>query len=77
MTTSLEDIIIGGQVDAKSKELMREFSQHYQEFIEAHPDRKDINIVFQGWAIQKIAGLQLVVLELGARLNAIEGSMRS
>lgn len=75
MTTGLEDIIIGSQVDAKSEELMQEFFQHYQEFIETYPDKQDKNIVFQGWVVQKIAGLQLVVMELAERLNAIAGSM--
>ncbi|MCP4540108.1 MAG: hypothetical protein GY832_23470 [Chloroflexi bacterium] len=74
MTTNLEDIVAGKQVDVKSKELMQDFSQHYQEFIETYPDKTDKYIVFQGWAVQKIAGLQLVVMELAERLDAVEGS---
>ncbi len=66
--------VVGAEVDAKSRELIQEFFQHYQEFIEANPGQEDKNEIFQGWAIQKIAGLQLVALELARKLNAITAS---
>jgi hypothetical protein len=65
---------VGAQVDAKSRELIQEFFQHQEEFIEANPGKEDRNAIFQGWAIQKIAGLQLAVLELMKKLDEIEAS---
>ncbi len=50
-------------VDARSHDLMKEFERHFQQVIEAElttEDRRDQ--VFQAWAIQKIAGLQLSLL---------------
>jgi hypothetical protein len=64
----------GAEVDAKSRELIQEFFQHYKEFTEANPGQEDKNEIFHGWAIQKIAGLQLVALELARKLNAITAS---
>ena len=61
------------QIDAHSEELVHEFFEHYHQVLEADPDKNDINVVFHGWAIQKIAGLQLIVLELAQRLNTIGG----
>jgi hypothetical protein len=59
----------GHQVNARADELMEEFFQHYEEFVQTHPDMTDKHIVFEGWVVQKIAGLQLVVLELAQRLD--------
>jgi hypothetical protein len=58
------------KVEEKTKELIYEFHAHFQEYIKLHPedaDRKDE--IFQGWAIQKIAGLQLSILELAEKFN--------
>ena len=57
------------QINARSEELMQEFFRLFQELTKADPDRTDLNIVFQGWAIQKIAFLQLAILELESDLN--------
>ena len=57
-------------VDEKAQELIYEFHTHYQEYIESYPDdkgRKDE--IFQSWAIQKIAGLQLSILKLAEEFN--------
>jgi len=51
------------QIHKRSLELFEEFEQHYQEFIKAYPDRTDRHIVFESWAIQKIADLQLTVFK--------------
>ncbi len=49
-------------VDAKSQELMTEFLNHNMAVVKEDPNlegrRHD---VFEGWAIQKIAGLHLVI----------------
>ena len=58
------------KVEEKTEELIYEFDAHFQEYIKLHPedaDRKDE--IFQGWAIQKIAGLQLSILELAEKFN--------
>lgn len=51
-----------GQCDVRSKELIQEFKKHYMEYMNEYPEhagkRQEI---FEGWAIQKIAGLQLCV----------------
>lgn len=58
-------------IDARSKELIEEFSEHRKEFTKAHPEITDVNAIFQGWAIQKIAFLQLIVLALEEHINEV------
>ena len=53
------------QVDQRSEELIREFISHFKKYVAVDPsaaDRK--NEVFESWAIQKIAGLQLAIEHL-------------
>ena len=50
---------IGAEVDDRFRELTKEFLEHRDEFIKERPTATDSNIIFQGWAIQKLAGLQL------------------
>ena len=52
---------VGPEVDSRSIELSKEFREHKDEFIKEHPTATDSNIIFQSWAIHKIAGLQLQV----------------
>lgn len=59
------------EVDRHSQELIGEFFEHYEEVCAAAPDKQDVNVIFQGWAIQKISSLQLVVVELTRCLNAL------
>ncbi len=59
-------------VDARSNELIHEFHAHFSELIEAHPEHTDRKReIFEGWAIQKIAGLQLVVEHISEQLNRL------
>jgi hypothetical protein len=54
-------------VDAKSEELMAEFYAHRDAMKAENPDDPKLTndrILFEGWAIQKIAGLHCVVLDL-------------
>jgi len=61
-------------VDKKSEELIREFQSHYEEFVQAHPEHADQrNEIFQGWIIQKIAGIQVSIYEIAERLNRLAG----
>jgi hypothetical protein len=64
------------EVTAKSDELIAEFRAHQKEFIAANPTLTDENKIFRGWAIQKIAGLQCVVLNLVERVIELEQSKR-
>ena len=58
------------QVDAKSEELIKEFYDHFEVYKKLHPEDKDRkDEVFQGWIIQKIAGLQLSIIEISERIN--------
>jgi hypothetical protein len=70
MKTRIRNITTA-EVDRHSNELINEFFEHYEEVSAAAPDKQDINVVFQGWAIQKISSLQLVVVELTRCLNAL------
>ncbi len=61
-------------VDKKSEELIREFQSHYEEFVRAHPERTgQRDEIFQGWVIQKIAGIQVSIYEIAESLNRLAG----
>lgn len=64
---------IAQDVDAKTNELMAEFHR-YRDGIAAQtpnpPKLTNHGTIFEGWAIQKIAGLQCVVLKL---VQEVEG----
>ena len=55
-------------VDAVSVDLIDEFRAHLGGF----PPETDHRLVFEGWALQKIAGLQVVVMDLAERLEDME-----
>lgn len=60
------------RVDKKTNELIMEFHAHYQEYIKLAPEDKDRkDEIFQSWCIQKIAGIQVSMLELAERLNSL------
>ena len=52
------------EIDAHAMKLHEEFQAHYDEFVALHPEKNDKQIVFDAWAIQKLASLQLIVLAL-------------
>ena len=63
----------GDLVDERSENLMVEFNDHFEELIEIHPEfagKRDT--AFQGWIIQKVAGLQLCVSELESRIEKLK-----
>ena len=62
------------KVDKKSQELIREFQSHYEEFVRAHPEHTgQRDEIFQGWIIQKIAGIQVSIYEIAESLNKLVG----
>lgn len=60
----------GQQVEAVTAELIEEFRAHYLEYLALHPEHTKKREIFEGWVIQKIAGLQLAVTELARCTNA-------
>ena len=62
------------EVDRHSNELISEFFEHYEEVCATAQEKKDINVVFQGWAIQKISSLQLVTTELARCVNTLSAA---
>ena len=58
------------QVEEKSDELVKEFYDHFEEYTKLYPEDKDKkDEIFNGWVIQKIAGLQLSILHISERVN--------
>ena len=61
-------------VDKKSEELIREFQSHYEKLVRAHPEHTgQRDEIFQGWVIQKIAGIQISIYEIAESLNRLAG----
>lgn len=61
------------EVDARANELIHEFHDHFSELIKAHPEHTERKReVFEGWAIQKIAGLQISVEHISKQLTRLE-----
>lgn len=57
-------------VEEKTEELIYEFHAHYEEYIKLRPEDKDRkDAIFQAWVIQKIAGIQISVLEIANKFN--------
>ena len=61
----------GADVDRRSELLIAAFQAHYQEVRQRHPEATDKRPVFEGWAIQKIAGLQISVEHLADVVNRL------
>ncbi|MBU0698614.1 MAG: hypothetical protein KKE59_04205 [Proteobacteria bacterium] len=60
------------KVDEKTNELIMEFHSHYEEYIKLRPEDKDRkDEIFQAWVIQKLAGIQISILELTESINSL------
>ena len=58
------------QVEERADDLIAEFRQHYEAYVEQHPEKaRSQRVIFEGWAIQKIAGLQLCVEHMAEQFN--------
>jgi len=58
------------RAEERTTALIHEFHEHYQEYVEAHPAHAEKkHEVFEAWAIQKIAGLQLCIEHLAEQHN--------
>ena len=71
--TDSDEIKIGiEKVDNKTAELIMEFQSHYNEYCELHPEDKDRkDEIFQAWVMQKLAGIQISILELTESINSL------
>jgi hypothetical protein len=67
---------IGTQVDTIATKLVEGFWQHVEECQKANPQMTDPHIIFQGWAIQKIAALQGLTLNLVQRVSELENGRK-
>jgi len=58
------------QAEERADELIHEFHAHCEEFAEAHPEHAEKEReIFEAWASQKIAGLQLCVEHMAEQHN--------
>lgn len=74
------------EIDTRSNELIDEFRKHAaqaaDEIKRHHPELVereggiDERRIFEGWAIQKLASLQLLVIDLSGRVAALEANQR-
>ena len=58
-------------IDVRSRALMEEFLEHWEELTASHPEMTDKLVVFALWQTQKIAGLQEICLELAKQLRCL------
>ena len=63
------------QIDGRSNDLIREFMEHRQQAKALHPEANDARI-FEGWAIQKISGLQHSIMHLAAHIRDLQDRLR-
>ena len=58
------------QAESRTNELIREFQAHFEEYVETYPEHAEKKReIFEAWAIQKIAGLQLCVEHISEQFN--------
>lgn len=60
------------QVDAKTDELFEEFEEHLKECRTNNPEMTDTDVIMRMWMLQKIAGLQCLVLNLVEKVAVLE-----
>jgi hypothetical protein len=53
------------KIDEQAEGLIKEFFEHYERIKNSEGEPTlDQRVVFEGWTIQKIAGLQVLIMEL-------------
>ncbi len=62
---------IAKEVDELANNLINEFYSHYNEVSESKNSVLDQSKVFEGWVIQKIAGLQLMIYRFNDEIEQI------
>lgn len=65
----MNDPVTVEAIDQRSNLLMNELFEHQREMMDTVSDPR---VVYEGWIIQKIASLQLLVIDLAAQVNEIK-----
>ena len=60
------------EINAKTEELMKEFFTHVRKVRKQHRGEGDARVIFEAWAIQKIAALQYTVLHLADAIAELQ-----
>jgi len=58
------------EVDNRAEELIGEFREHVRE-CQAHAPQLDERTIYEGWVIQKVAGIQSIVVALSEDLSTL------
>ena len=69
----MKDQLIRAEVKKRSQELFDEFLDHRDEVFKRNPTT-DPGTIFEGWAMQKIAGLQYLVTDLASKVRKLESN---
>ena len=69
----MKDQLIGAEVKKRFEELSDEFLDHRDEVFMRNPTT-DSGTIFEGWAMQKIAGLQYLVTDLASKVRKLESN---
>jgi len=64
------------RIDKQCAELWSEFKQHVDKFTRANPGMSDKGKIFDGWIIQKVAGLQCLAIDFEERISTLESRTR-
>jgi hypothetical protein len=64
------------ELNKRSDELGQHFRDFAKECQQEHPEMTDRNLLFESWAIQRIAGLEHLALRLVERVSALEEGRR-
>lgn len=60
-------------INDRASALSREFYAFCEEAASVHPEMTDRRVIFEGWALQKLASLQLLVEQLCGDANVESG----
>jgi|694.fasta_scaffold59407_1 hypothetical protein len=64
------------ELNKRSGELVQHFRDFAKECQQEHPELTDMNTLFHTWAIDRIAGLEHLALNLTERVIALEQGRR-
>lgn len=67
---------VADELNAMAAELGRRYIEHMRDCQAEHPEMTDRNVIFQGWAVQHLANMEHLVMDLTKRVIALEGKRR-
>ena len=62
---------VADKVAATTEELFARFEEHVIELQSKHPEMTDRSIIFEGWIVQRVAGLQALAIHLSEQIAAL------